>query len=110
VAPYVTRASECSLRTAVGVPAALSTLAAASSPPQAGDHGADRARLAAGPQAVVLPIPGIRRPARLEENIGALDVELSPDDLGAIEATAAAAAVPIQGARYPAHLERQTGL
>jgi aryl-alcohol dehydrogenase-like predicted oxidoreductase len=56
----------------------------------------------------IVPIPGTRRPARLEEDIGALDVELTPDDLGAIEA--AAAAVPIQGARYPAHLERQTGL
>jgi aryl-alcohol dehydrogenase-like predicted oxidoreductase len=54
----------------------------------------------------MVPIPGTRRPARLEENIGALDVDLTPDALGAIEA----AAVPIQGARYPKHLERQTGL
>jgi aryl-alcohol dehydrogenase-like predicted oxidoreductase len=56
----------------------------------------------------IVPIPGTRRLTRLEENIGAADVELTAEDLRDIEA--ASAAVTIQGARYPEHLERQTGL
>jgi aryl-alcohol dehydrogenase-like predicted oxidoreductase len=56
----------------------------------------------------IVPIPGTRRLGRLEENIGAVDVELTDEDLHAIEA--ASGAVTIQGARYPDHLERQTGL
>ena len=56
----------------------------------------------------IVPIPGTRRLGRLEENIGAADVELTAEDLRDIEA--ASAAVTIQGARYPEHLERQTGL
>ena len=56
----------------------------------------------------IVPIPGTRRLHRLEENIGATTIALTPDDLRVIGA--AAAAVPITGARYPEHLERQTGL
>jgi aryl-alcohol dehydrogenase-like predicted oxidoreductase len=54
----------------------------------------------------IVPIPGTRRIERLEENIGAADVELSMDDLAAIDA--ACAEVAIQGDRYPEHLEAQT--
>ena len=54
----------------------------------------------------IVPIPGTRRLARLEENIAAADVELSADDLRDFES--AASQVAIQGARYPEHLERQT--
>jgi hypothetical protein len=45
---------------------------------------------------------------RLEENIGAADIELTADDLRQIEA--AASKVPVQGTRYPDALERMTGL
>ena len=54
----------------------------------------------------IVPIPGTRRLERLEENIGAVAVDLMPDDLREIES--AAAQITIQGARYPEHLERQT--
>src|SRR5262249_38696636 len=53
----------------------------------------------------IVPIPGTRRLSRLEENIGAVAVELTPDDLRVIES--AAAQITVQGARYPEHLERQ---
>ena len=55
----------------------------------------------------IVPIPGTRRLQRLEENLGAADVELTADDSHEIDA--AAAAIEIQGARYPEHLERLTG-
>ncbi len=55
----------------------------------------------------IVPIPGTRRPERLEENIGAAAVELAPGDLQEIEA--AAARIPVQGARYPDELEKLTG-
>jgi aryl-alcohol dehydrogenase-like predicted oxidoreductase len=54
-----------------------------------------------------VPIPGTRRLGRLEENIGAVDVELTSDDHGEIDR--AAAQITVQGARYPEHLERLTG-
>jgi aryl-alcohol dehydrogenase-like predicted oxidoreductase len=54
----------------------------------------------------IVPIPGTRRPERLDENVGAVDVELTPDDLREIET--AAARIVVQGARYPEHLERLT--
>lgn len=54
----------------------------------------------------MVPIPGTRRLERLEENIGAVAVELTPDDLSDIES--AAARITVQGARYPENLERQT--
>jgi aryl-alcohol dehydrogenase-like predicted oxidoreductase len=55
----------------------------------------------------IVPIPGTRKLERLEENIGAVAVELTPDDLRDIES--AASQITIQGARYPEHLERMTG-
>jgi aryl-alcohol dehydrogenase-like predicted oxidoreductase len=55
----------------------------------------------------IVPIPGTRRLERLEENIGAATVDLSPDDLHDIES--AASKITVEGARYPEHLERLTG-
>jgi aryl-alcohol dehydrogenase-like predicted oxidoreductase len=55
----------------------------------------------------IVPIPGSRKLARLEENIGAAAVELTPDDLREIES--ALAKIEVQGARYPEDQERQTG-
>jgi len=56
----------------------------------------------------IVPIPGTRKLERLEENIGAVAVELTSDDLREIEN--AASRITIQGARYPEHLEKRTGL
>jgi aryl-alcohol dehydrogenase-like predicted oxidoreductase len=56
----------------------------------------------------IVPIPGTKKLERLEENIGAAEVELSPDDLGEIES--AASKITVQGARYPEQLEKRTGL
>ena len=55
----------------------------------------------------IVPIPGTRRLERLDENIGAVDVDLTSDDLREIEG--AASKIEVQGARYPEHLERMTG-
>ena len=55
----------------------------------------------------IVPIPGTTKLARLEENIGAVSVELTPDDLHDIER--AAAQITVLGARYPEQLERMTG-
>lgn len=55
----------------------------------------------------IVPIPGTTKLARLEENLGAAAVELTPDDLRDIES--AAARITVQGARYPDELERRTG-
>jgi aryl-alcohol dehydrogenase-like predicted oxidoreductase len=55
----------------------------------------------------IVPIPGTRKLERLEENIGAVAVDLSSDDLREIES--AASQITVQGARYPEHLERMTG-
>jgi aryl-alcohol dehydrogenase-like predicted oxidoreductase len=55
----------------------------------------------------IVPIPGTRRLERLEENIGAAAVDLTPDDLHEIES--AASKIKVEGARYPEHLERLTG-
>jgi aryl-alcohol dehydrogenase-like predicted oxidoreductase len=55
----------------------------------------------------IVPIPGTTKLHRLDENIGALSVELTPGDLGDIEN--AAAKIAVQGARYPEKLERMTG-
>ncbi|BCJ47920.1 aldehyde oxidase [Actinoplanes ianthinogenes] len=54
----------------------------------------------------IVPIPGTRRLERLEENIGAASVTLSPEDLAEIDA--ATARVEIQGARYAEQMERMT--
>ena len=56
----------------------------------------------------IAPIPGTTKLARLEENIGAAAIKLTPDDSREIEA--AASRIPIQGARYPEALEKRTGL
>ncbi len=55
----------------------------------------------------IVPIPGTTKLQRLEENLGALDVELSPGDLFAIEDVASK--ITIQGDRYPEQHERLTG-
>ncbi len=52
----------------------------------------------------IVPIPGTTKLHRLEENLGAADVEVTKDDLSEIEA--AASKITIQGARYPEHIER----
>jgi aryl-alcohol dehydrogenase-like predicted oxidoreductase len=56
----------------------------------------------------IVPIPGTRKLERLEENIGAVAVELTPEDLREIDS--AASKITIQGARYPEYLEKRTGL
>ncbi len=56
----------------------------------------------------IVPIPGTTKRPRLEENIGALNVELTTDDLREIES--AASKITIQGDRYPEALEKRTGL
>jgi aryl-alcohol dehydrogenase-like predicted oxidoreductase len=55
----------------------------------------------------IVPIPGTTKLNRLEENIGGLAVELTPDDLREIEG--AASKITVQGARYPESMERMTG-
>jgi aryl-alcohol dehydrogenase-like predicted oxidoreductase len=55
----------------------------------------------------IVPIPGTTKLKRLEENIGAASIELSPDDLREIEN--AASKISVQGARYPEHIEQKTG-
>jgi len=55
----------------------------------------------------IVPIPGTTKPKRLEENIGAASIELTPDDLHEIEH--AASEIKMQGARYPEHLEQMVG-
>jgi aryl-alcohol dehydrogenase-like predicted oxidoreductase len=55
----------------------------------------------------IVPIPGTTKRARLEENIGATAVELTPDDLRQIET--ASSKIKVEGARYPERLEQLTG-
>jgi len=55
----------------------------------------------------IAPIPGTTKLHRLEENLGAVNVQLSPDDLRQLEMTAAK--IPVQGARYPEHLQKLVG-
>ena len=54
----------------------------------------------------IVPIPGTTKLQRLEENVGAAAVELTPDDLREIESAASKITVP--GARYPEHIERMS--
>ena len=56
----------------------------------------------------IVPIPGTTKLNRLEENIGAVGVELSTDDLREIDA--AASQITVAGERYPEELQRMTGL
>ena len=55
----------------------------------------------------IVPIPGTTKLQRLEENIGAVAIELTPDDLSDIDD--AASKITVQGARYPENLESMTG-
>jgi len=56
----------------------------------------------------IVPIPGTTKLARLEENIGAVAVQLTSDDLRDIES--ASAKITVEGARYPEAIEKMTGL
>jgi aryl-alcohol dehydrogenase-like predicted oxidoreductase len=55
----------------------------------------------------IVPIPGTTKLHRLDENIGAVSVELTPDDVRSIDL--AASSITVQGARYPEKLEQMTG-
>jgi aryl-alcohol dehydrogenase-like predicted oxidoreductase len=55
----------------------------------------------------IVPIPGTTKRARLEENLGALDVELTPADVQALDE--ASSAIRLEGARYPAFHEKLVG-
>ena len=55
----------------------------------------------------IVPIPGTTKLTRLEENNGAAEIELTPQDLSEIDA--ASSQITVQGARYPEHLEQLTG-
>jgi len=56
----------------------------------------------------MVPIPGTTKLHRLEENIGAVSVQLTAEDLREIDATASK--ITVEGARYPERLEKMTGL
>jgi aryl-alcohol dehydrogenase-like predicted oxidoreductase len=55
----------------------------------------------------IVPIPGTTKLSRLEENLGAAALELTPDDLREIES--ASSKIKLEGARYPERLEQLTG-
>ena len=55
----------------------------------------------------IVPIPGTTKRHRLDENLGAVRVELTPDDLREIDR--AASRIAVQGDRYPEHLQRLVG-
>ena len=55
----------------------------------------------------IVPIPGTTKLHRLEENLGAIDVQLSPEDLGQLDS--ATRKFPVQGARYPEELQKLVG-
>ncbi len=55
----------------------------------------------------IVPIPGTTKLSRLEENIGAVAIELTPGEL--LEIDAAYSKIPVKGERYPEHLEKMTG-
>ena len=55
----------------------------------------------------IVPIPGTTKLHRLEENIGAVNIELAPDDLRDVDI--AASKIPVQGARYPEELQKLVG-
>jgi aryl-alcohol dehydrogenase-like predicted oxidoreductase len=55
----------------------------------------------------IVPIPGTTKLHRLEENIGAASVELTPDDLREIDG--AVSGITVEGARYPEHLQKLVG-
>jgi|SRR6516165_7836756 len=55
----------------------------------------------------IVPIPGTTKLRRLEENLGAVDIELTADDVRQLES--AASKIPVQGARYPEELQKLVG-
>jgi len=55
----------------------------------------------------IVPIPGTTKLHRLEENLAAAAIELTPNDVREIEATIGR--IPVHGARYPAHLQARVG-
>src|SRR3989440_6569047 len=55
----------------------------------------------------IVPIPGTTKVSRLEENLGAVNIDLSPNDLRELET--AASKIPLQGARYPEQLQKMVG-
>jgi len=55
----------------------------------------------------IVPIPGTTKVLRLEENLGAVDIKLTADDLHEIES--AASKIKVEGARYPEHLQKMVG-
>jgi aryl-alcohol dehydrogenase-like predicted oxidoreductase len=55
----------------------------------------------------IVPIPGTTKLRRLEENLGAAEIELTADDLRDIES--AASKIKVEGARYPERLEQMAG-
>jgi aryl-alcohol dehydrogenase-like predicted oxidoreductase len=55
----------------------------------------------------IVPIPGTTKLRRLEENLGAVDIELTPEDVRQLES--AASRIPVQGARYPEELQKLVG-
>ncbi|WP_418028030.1 aldo/keto reductase [Paenibacillus sp. JJ1722] len=56
----------------------------------------------------IVPIPGTRKLSRLEENLGAVDIKLTSEDVRNINS--AASQITLMGARYTEELERRTGL
>jgi aryl-alcohol dehydrogenase-like predicted oxidoreductase len=55
----------------------------------------------------IVPIPGTTKPARLEENLGATNVELTPEDISELET--ASSHIPLEGARYPEFHQKLVG-
>jgi aryl-alcohol dehydrogenase-like predicted oxidoreductase len=55
----------------------------------------------------IAPMPGTTKLNRLEENLGAVNVQLSPEELRELKNTAAK--IPVQGARYPEELQKLVG-
>jgi aryl-alcohol dehydrogenase-like predicted oxidoreductase len=55
----------------------------------------------------IVPIPGTTKLHRLDENLGAVNLQLSPDQLKELETTASK--IPVQGARYPEELQKLVG-
>jgi aryl-alcohol dehydrogenase-like predicted oxidoreductase len=55
----------------------------------------------------IVPIPGTTKASRLEENLGAVNIKLTADDLREIDS--AASKIKVEGARYPEHLQKMVG-
>ena len=76
-------------------------------PAEEGDTRSDRPGVALARKPWIVPIPGTTKMHRLDENIGAVAVELTPDDLREIDSTASK--ITVHGDRYPERLEKMTG-